>query len=361
MALNKIHWQTIKNKILAKSDSVLGIDIGTGSIKIVEIKRKNERAVVTKIAVADFDAVIFDDSRLLKPELTAMLRRQVATNGFNSCRAVTAIGGRSIFIRQITVPPMTEGELREAIKWELEKYIPYAPDNCYYDFAVLGAAGSGIGLRVLLAAAIKDHIDTLVTVLKDCGLQPIAIDGEAFALYRSLRNAENSLLLDIGQHLTQLIIYQQGIPEITRNIPLAGRRFTELLMKELGLDAEKAEQWKQVGQDLLPPVSQAGIYSPAQEQMLLLVAELAREIRRTIEVYQSQHKEAAIEKIIVGGGGASLPHLVDRLKLFFDIPVILHDAAAAIEHSPAVDAGYLQDIGPRLGVAVGLALRGGTG
>lgn len=360
MALNKIHWQTIKNKILAKSDSVLGIDIGTGSLKIVEIKRKKERAVVTKIAVADFTAVISADSRLLRPELAAMLRRQIAANGFESRRAVAAIGGRSIFIRQITVPPLTEGELREAVKWELEKYIPYA-DNCYYDFAVLGAAGNGIGIRVLLTAAVKEPIDTLVAVLKDCGLQPIAIDGEAFALYRLLDNAENSLLLDIGQHVTQLIIYQQGIPEITRNIPLAGRRFTELLMKELGLDAEKAEQLKQARPDLLPPVSQAGNYSQAQEQMLLLVAELAREIRRTIEVYQSQHKEAAIEKIIVSGGGASLTHLVDRLKLFLDIPVILHNAAAAIEHSPAVDAGYLQAIAPRLGVAVGLALRGGAG
>lgn len=353
-------WDHVKNKLIQKSDKVLGIDIGTGSLKIIELNFKNERPVVTKLAIADFSDNLFEDGRLVKPdELTSVLQHQLATGGFSSREAVIAIGGRSIFIREVVFPQMAEDELKEAIKWDMEKYVPYAPDSFYYDFSIIGTANNGLEMRVLLVAAPKYHIDALVSVLKLAGLKPIAVDGEAFALYRSIAKAENSILVDIGQYMSQIIVYQQGIPTVTRIIPLAGQRFTEVIMNALDLDVNEAERLKQRQQGLLPAVNHSLEHSDLHKQMLLLVQELAREIRRTVEFYQVQNKEAIIEKIIISGGGANLDNLVQHLNTLLDIPILLHNPADIVEYSASYDRQYIKDIAPRIAAAIGLALRGG--
>ncbi|QJW48729.1 type IV pilus assembly protein PilM [bacterium BFN5] len=356
----KTLWDHVKNKFIQKSDKVLGIDIGTGSLKIIELNFKNERPVVTKLAIADFSENLFEDGRLVKPdELTSVLQHQLSTGGFSSREAVIAIGGRAIFIREVVFPQMAEDELQEAIKWDMEKYVPYAPDSFYYDFSIIGTANNGLEMRVLLVAAPKYHIDSLVSVLKLAGLKPIAVDGEAFALYRSIVKAENSILVDIGQYMSQIIVYQQGIPTVTRIIPLAGQRFTEVLMNALDLDVYEAERLKQRQQGLLPAVNHSPEHTDIHKQMLLLVQELAREIRRTVEFYQVQNKEAIIEKIIISGGGANLDNLIQHLKTMLDIPILQHNPADIVEYAASYDHQYIKDIGPRIAAAVGLALRGG--
>lgn len=359
MRINKL-WDHVKNKLIQKSDKVLGIDIGTGSLKIIELNFKNERPVVTKLAIADFSNSLFEDGRLVKPdELTSLLQHQLATGGFSSREAVIAIGGRAIFIREVVFPQMAEDELKEAIKWDMEKYVPYAPDSFYYDFSIMGTANNGLEMRVLLVAAPKYHIDALVSVVKLAGLKPIAVDGEAFALYRSIAKAENSILVDIGQYVSQIIVYQQGIPTVTRIIPLAGQRFTEVIMNALDLDVNEAERLKQRQQGLLPAVNHTLEHSDLHKQMLLLVQELAREIRRTVEFYQVQNKEAIIEKIMISGGGANLDNLVQHLNALLDIPILLNNPADIVEYSACYDHQYIKDIAPRIAAAVGLALRGG--
>lgn len=359
MRINKL-WDHVRNKLIQKSDKVLGIDIGTGSLKLIELNFKNERPVVTKLAIADFSNNLFEDGRLVKPdELTSLLQHQLATGGFSSREAVIAIGGRAIFIREVVFPQMAEDELKEAIKWDMEKYVPYAPDSFYYDFSIMGTANNGLEMRVLLVAAPKYHIDALVSVVKLAGLKLIAVDGEAFALYRSITKAENSILVDIGQYVSQIIVYQQGIPTVTRIIPLAGQRFTEVIMNALDLDVNEAERLKQRQQGLLPAVNHTLEHSDLHKQMLLLVQELAREIRRTVEFYQVQNKEAIIEKIMISGGGANLDNLVQHLNALLDIPILLNNPADIVEYSACYDHQYIKDIAPRIAAAVGLALRGG--
>lgn len=359
---NRSVWQALRNKLPARAGSLLGVDIGTGSVKIVEIKKTAGKAMVNNIAIADFDAAVFEDGRLIKPEeLTAILQRQIAASGFNSRQAVAAIGGRSMFIRQITVPPMTETELKEAVKWEAVQYLPYAPDQCYYDFAILDSSGNEAGLKVLLAAAPRETIDILTDVLTACDLQPVAIDGEAFALYRTLSKAENSLFLDMGRHLSQIILYQQGIPAATRLSRVSGERFTEVIMRMLKLDIREAEQLKKQQENLLAPVHPVGKYSEIQKQMLLLIQELIGELRQTVEIYQSRNKALVIDKIIVGGGGANLSHFIEQLRVLPNVPVVLHTALAAIEYAPVFDAGTIRATASRLAVAAGLALRGADG
>lgn len=357
---NRSVWQALKNKLPAGGGSLLGVDIGTGSVKIVEIKRTAVNAIVKNIAIADFDAAVFEDGRLVKPEeLTAILQRQIAASGFNSRQAVAALGSRSMFVREITVPPMTETELREAVKWEAVQYLPYAPDRCYYDFALLGSSVNEAGLKVLLAAAPRETIDILTDVLTACDLQPVAIDGEAFALYRTLSKAENSLFLDIGRHLSQIILFQHGIPVATRLSQVAGKRFTEVIMRVLKLGIREAEQLKRQQENLLAPVEK---HPEIQNQMLQLVQELVQELRQTVEFYQSRNTALVVDKIIVGGGGgAVLSSFLEQLKILLNVPVVLHTALAAIEYAPVFDAGTIRATASRLAVAAGLALRGADG
>jgi type IV pilus assembly protein PilM len=352
-------WTIIKNKLIKRTEKLLGIDIGTGSLKIIEINLQPQRPVITKLACAEFQETFFEDGRLIKPEeLAGVLRQLLNTHGFSSREAVVAVGGRAIFIREVAFPQMTESELREAIKWDMEKYVPYAPESFYYDFSVIGDSENGLEMRVLLVAAPKHHIDGLVGMLKQAGVRPVAIDGEAFALQRSLIKAENAVLVDIGKYMSQLIVYQEGIPTVTRIIPLAGQRFTEAVMGTLELEESEAERLKERQKGLLPPTTNT-IQSEIHEQMLLLVEELAREIRRTVEFYQIQNKEAVIEKVLLTGGGANLDNLIEQLNIMLDIPLSLHCPTERVEYSAAYDAQYIKSIAPRLSVAIGLALRGG--
>lgn len=360
---NSSVWQALKNKLPARGGSLLGVDIGTGSVKIVEIERTAVNAIVKNIAIADFDAAVFEDGRLVKPEeLTAILQRQIAASGFNSRQAVAALGGRSMFVREITVPPMTETELREAVKWEAVQYLPYAPDRCYYDFALLGSSVNEAGQKVLLAAAPRETIDILTDVLTACDLQPVAIDGEAFALYRTLSKAENSLFLDIGRHLSQIILYQHGVPVATRLSQVAGKRFTEVIVRVLKLGIREAEQLKRQQENLLAPVQPVEKHPEIQKQMLQLVQELVQELRQTVEFYQSRNTALVVDKIIVGGGGgAVLSNFLEQFKVLLNVPVVFHTALAAIEYAPVFDAGTIRATASRLAVAAGLALRGADG
>ncbi|MEG6585547.1 type IV pilus assembly protein PilM [Dendrosporobacter sp. 1207_IL3150] len=357
---SKVLWDKIKNRILRKSDKVLGIDIGTGSLKIVELSFNNERFVVKNIAIGDFPENLFEDGKLVKvDEFTYILQQLVATSGFSSRDAVLALGGKSIFIREIAFPKMAEEEIREAIKWEMEKYVPYAPDSYHYDFSIVGEVENGMELKVLLVAAPKVNIDPIIAVVKNAGLKPVAIDGEAFALYRTLENAENSMIVDIGQFASQLIIYQNGIPTVTRMIPISGQRFTEAVMSALDLDETEAELLKKRQKNLLPQVNGINDNTEIHDQMMMIVDELAREIRRTVEFYQIQNKHSSIEKIIISGGGACLDNLGEQLKSILDLPIVLNSASGTIDYSPSFDPNYIKDVAPRLAVAIGLALRGG--
>lgn len=349
----------IENFLLKKSNDLIGIDIGTGSMKLVEIAWQKNHPVLKNFGIAELPDKTIEDGRIVNSQLlTQTLSQLLATTHTVSKNVVVAVGGRVMFARELIFPKMTIEELGEAIKWDVGKYIPYTPGSYYFDFAIVGKGNTDTEIKVLLVASPLENVTNIINIIKNAGLTPVAVDVEPLAVYRSFNNAERAMVIDIGAMLSQVTVFQNGSPAVIRNIPIGGQNFTQAIMEGLDIKYNEAEKIKH-NQVIL---SQANIdkkYLNVQQQMESLVAEFARDINRTAEYYQQQNKNVSIDKIFITGGGAKLNNIIESLARKLDRPAVLHDPLIKLTIPTSFDKTHLEKVAPQLGTAIGLALRGG--
>lgn len=363
MSANK--FDKIKGKIanwLTKPPTrVVGIDIGSGCVKAAEILFSNGQAELSAVGLLDLPENVIEEGYITNTDaLTEVIRQLLISSGIVSRELVVAVSGRSVFVREVMLPVMNQEELQEAIKWDMEKYVPYEPGSYYYDFVVIGPGNNELEIKVLLVAAPHGIVNTLVNVVKQADCKPIAIDIEPLAIYRTLRDADNALIIDIGSYVSQLVMFQGASPAVSRFIPLGGRSFTEAIMRSLRINYAEAEHLKLCQTGQLKHPDSAGELPIIHQQFELLIDELAREVRRTVDYYQVQNQEAVIDKLYLCGGGARLtnllPHIAAKLGR---LPVLMHNPLAAVTSSPSLDTYYLQAMASQFAIAIGLAMRGG--
>jgi len=347
------------NWLIKQPASAVGIDIGSSCVKAAEVSFGNRQKVLRAVGVLDLPKNVMEDGVITNAKaLTEVIRQLLINSGIVSREVVVAVSGRLVFVREVMLPVMNQAEIKEAIKWDMEKYVPYEPGSYYYDFAVVGPGNNELEIKVLLVAAPHELVNTLVNVIKQADCIPIAIDIEPLAIYRSLSDAKTAMIIDIGSQVSQLMLFQGASPAVSRFIPIGGLSFTEVIMRTLGLDYAEAERLKQrrhsensdfEGKQLL-------IY----QQFDLLVDELAREVRRTVEYYQAQNREAVFDKLYLTGGGAKLTNLPQYIAAKLGgVPVLLHNPLTAVTLSPGIDTHYLQDMALQFALSIGLAMRGG--
>lgn len=339
----------------------VGLDIGSTAIKIAEVRRNQRQPELVAAVIEELPANTVRDGYILnKEKLTETLQQAWALHGIEGTHVVLSLSGQAVVIREVSFPEMNDKELRQAIKWELDKYIPTTEAaNYYFDFAILEAPQAGRDIRVLLVAAPLEMITGITNAVKQAGLKPLAIDIEPLALQRTMEKADNVIIIDIGANCCQLNLFQQGFPLVSRFIPLSGARFTEVIMQALVLDFYDAEKFKIQANALMQRNQAALVPASVQQGLKLLAAELAREIRRTTDYFQMQNREATFERIVLTGGGAKLASLTDNLsELLTEMQVITHSPLHLLQISPSLNLEHLEKIKLQMAVAIGLALRG---
>ncbi|SFL40158.1 type IV pilus assembly protein PilM [Pelosinus propionicus] len=352
-------WKRIQKLFLEGKQDVVGIDFGTGAIKIVEISWSKGRPVLKSFGLEMLPPEIIENGQISNSKrLTNILIQLLAKTRISSKYAVTAVGGREILARELILPVMTKEELKEAIKWEQEKYISYPPDSFYFDYSIMGRGDIESEIRVLLIASPHKTINTITSILKNAGLIPVAIEVEPLALYRTFTDAENVMIIDIGELLSQITVFQNGFPVIIRNIPLGGQRMTEVIMQAKSISFYEAEQLKKRHIDLFS-LDDSKERNGERQHLELFFAEFLRDVQRTAEYYQLQNKMVSIDNVYLTGGGSQIKNLVFYLSKQLDLPVVMHDPLFKLEIPESFDRSYLQNIAPQLGAAIGLSLRGG--
>ena len=352
-----MRFRSFLEAIAGRREDAIGIDIGSGSIKMAEVTMRSGRPFLKKMAVFDAPPSVIKDGAILDEELLIdTLQRMTSRNGFAGRQVATAVGGRSLFIREAVFPRMNENELRQAIRWDLDKYVPFSPEQLYFDFWVAGTGATELELRVLLVAVPRNVIDTLSRVLNKAGLKPVAVDIEPLAIQRTLPETSDCMLIDSGAGVSQVSLFQKGSPVFTRNIPIGGNRFTEAMMEGLEIGREEAELLKHNGAELFAEATDP-VREPVIAQVERMVGELAGEVRRTLEYYQVQNRNVNISRVFLTGGGAKLAMLPEKLTQILDLPVSLHDPLASMELPTSFNLQYLRGVGPQMSVAVGLAMR----
>lgn len=350
----KAAGQLLCRMLTPQPSTTVGLTIGSENIQFAEVRWIQGKPELIVAGIEETPANSVKDGYILNEEiLVESLRRIWALHGISGKHVTVALCGQAVLMRELLFPVMSNEELRQAITWELDKYIPSKDaENYYFDFTIVESAQSLTTCRVLLVAAPLAMINGITGVLKAAGLIPQAIDLEPLALQRTMKQANDAIVADIGDKCCKLYLFQQGVPLVARFIPFSGARSTEVIWQQpVADDLRKAEKEKEPYRHEPAAVSyqdQAG-----------LVAALAREIRRTIDYYQMQNSNAFVDKIIVTGGRAQPGILAASLQeLLPGIEVVVHSPATLLQISPSLSKERMQEIELPIAVTIGLALRG---
>jgi type IV pilus assembly protein PilM len=340
--------------MFGKSRSILGLDIGSNTIKAIELSQEGERFVITGYGQMEIPS---------EETQRDVIREVLATYGLRAKRVVTAVSGRSVIVRYVSMLKMTDEDLQNAIKFEADKYIPFEVDEVVLDCQRLEdeqtlAADDSDEMKVLLVAVKRSLIEDHISLIQQASLIPTIIDIDSFALGNSfefkdllsprMEEKEKVIaLIDIGANKTNINIKRGRVSYFTREIYLAGNDFTDAISKRLGLESHEAESLKKDPGDRIGELMEA--VSPTIE-------DLGNEIHLSFDYYENQF-DSEVEEVYLSGGGGKFPQLEETFARIFDRKTSLWDPTENLEVSGRVDVDMLRENASQLAICVGLASR----
>jgi len=304
------------------------------------------------------DAIV--DNSIMDPSaVVAVIRDLVESRKVKTKNVATSISGHSVIIRKILMPIMTEEEMEASIQWEAEQYIPFEISEVNLDAQILGPdANDASQMSVILVAAKKDFVNDYVALFKECGLNPVVMDVDCFAVANvfeanyGVLDQESVALIDLGASSVNVNILKGGMSVFTRDIQMGGNVYNEELQKRLGLssgDAEKVKLGGEVGG--VAPGTVAAIIEDATEI-------LATDIQRSLDFFSASSSDDRPKKIFITGGVSKVPAVSASLAQRLGVEVQLIDPWRQVSwNKKDFDADHLQAVGPLFTVAVGLAMR----
>ena len=338
--------------------SLLGLDIGSHSIKLIEISQSG--STYSLLAAGSIPTPPKALQSALEADHQAVaqaIRQLIKETGAKSSSVAIALPESQVFTRVIEMPALSPHELASAINWEAEQYIPLPLDQVNLDYSVLrDAKETGTNkMEVLLVACPKALLEKYLTIIELSELIPVAAETEiiatARALVRSIANIKTGVLLvSLGAQTTDLAIIKNGVLAFTRSISAGGEALSRALVSGLDFNANQAEEFKRtygLEQDKL----QGKIVNAVKPIMDTIVGE----IKRALAFYAEKHKDDRVETILLSGGTAKLPGMVVYIAQNVGIEAQLANPWVGITRDPRFRV--LDGEGPTFAVSVGLSLR----
>lgn len=352
---------------LFKRRSYVGLDLGSAAVKAAQVERAGDAWKVTRSAVVPVPPGAIRDGVVSDQEAaSAAIRTALRTGKISATSAVIAVAGGSVIVRTVRIPKMPEATLRKSIKFEAGRYVPSSIEDSFIEFEILGEAENG-QMDVLIVASPREIVETRIRACEKAGLEVEMVDIEPFAMYRSLvesnydrgLSAETLALVDIGGSTTNVSVVSAGIFAMTRTIPQAGKTLTEALKNYFKLNDEDAEQGKSQ-LDLGPLLAENQVMeNPPLRVVQPHIDDLIREIRRSLNYYQSQQTDnqqpKPVTRLILTGGASKMMGLASYVEHKLGIPV----SCSGVYDNPRFlqASGEGGERGLELSVASGLALR----
>lgn len=353
------------------SKDVVGLDVGTHSIKLVRLKKGKKGFELLNFGMMPLPPETIVDETIEKPEVvTEAIKNLFKMEKIKTKEVVTAVSGQSLVIKKINVPKMTEDELAESIRVEAEQYLPFAIEDVNVDFQIIKEITPEKGetkeeegeppkatMDVLLVAARKELIENRNKPILDAGLKPVIVDLDVFAIENGYElnygvpHGEVVALIDMGATFTNVNILVDGVTEVTRDIPGGGNRINHELQKSFNTDHEGAERLKMgIG---LNGISEKDVANT----ITTVLGELSHEINKMFHDF-IKSTEKNINRVILSGGCARIPGIEKILTENFDIPTEIIDPYKNIKINPKIfDPQYIQDMAPLAAISIGLAMR----
>jgi len=344
---------------LGGSKQIIGMDIGSSSIKIVELKQSGKDLEVTRVGVEPLAPEIVVDGAIVDTgQVSNSIAKLFNEHKIKTKNVATAVSGHSVIVKKLSLQQMPDEELEAAIPMEAAQHIPFDIAEVNLDYQILETPPDSPVMDVLLVAVKKDKILNYTNVITLAGRTPVIVDIDAFALQNVYEyNYEPApdvtvALLNLGASVMNINIVRGHTPLFTRDVSVGGNQYTDSLQKELDLGFDEAETLK-------TGVTLPGISDEARMPVIKSVSEIiVLEIQRTFDFFRATAGGEQIQKLYLAGGSARVYGLADLMKQEMGIPV---EQLNPFRRIRAPETGPIGEIvaaqGPRLSVAVGLALR----
>jgi type IV pilus assembly protein PilM len=348
--------------VFRKPKTVVGLDIGSSQVKAVELRPSGKAFRVAAFAAVAVPADAIVDGAIIDADAVVGAIRRLfdSSKAFKSKDVCASLSGNTVIVKKITLPAMSETELRDSIHWEAEQYIPFDIQDVNLDYQILTPQGPEAGgtMDVLLVAAKKEKISDYTNVITQAGRVPVVVDVDAFALQNAyeanygLQPGRIVALLNAGASAVNINVVRGDQSIFTRDISIGGNAYTEAVQKELGLPFEVAEQLKKG-----VPVDGATV-EDAEPVVRAVTENVLLEIQKTLEFFKATAGVDHVDVIMLSGGLSNVEGFQEALADRLGVPVEHFDPFKTIAWDPKVLGGrQAVDVSATAAVAVGLALR----
>lgn len=344
-----------------KQAPLIGIDISSAAIKLLELSQNGPRYKVESYAVAPLpqDAVI--DKNIAKVDVIAdAIKQAIKLSGTKVKNASVAVAGSAVMTKMITMPAgLSDDDMADQIMVEADQYVPYALDEVNLDFEVQGQNEKNPEMvDVLLAASRRENVDDRVEALTKAGLKPKIVDVEAFAMENAFTLLAGQLpeaiagqtvaIADIGAALASLSVIHDGRTIYTREQGFGGKQLTEEIQRRYGLSYEEAGLAKRRGG--LPDNYLTDVLEPFKKAMV-------QQIARSLQFFVSSSANRSIDGIVLAGGCSSIPAIERLVEQSLGVPAVVANPFINMALSNRIRPQSLSSDAPALMIACGLALR----
>lgn len=349
----------VRKLFYPKPDKVLGIDIGPDRIKIVQLNMKaGKKPEVTDYLLQDLPPELKGTGLFAVPDgLSDFLGEIINKHGFTAKACVFTLGGRNSFVRGITMPPMSDTELGDAVLWDSSQYVPYENDTYYLDYAKYSELDKEGQQPIILVAAPKEVIDLLVATGEKLQLNILKIDVDVLAADRALGSSYGDfVLLSLVRNYSMMTIFQKGAPVAQRSIPASAISFAKIIAEKMNVSMSEALEIMQT-EDLLTveKLETAKVREALEKE----IDELIKECRRTCDYFILNNKNAAFTSMVLSGGGSVLKGLAKYMNSQIDIKVERFDVLQKVNFDSRFEKKKVESNAPALVIAIGAALAGG--
>ncbi len=340
---------------------VLGLDIGTSSVKMAEVATSSRGAKLLRLGYTALPPGVVSGGEINDvAQLAEAIRAVHVEGGFKTKRVCIGLFGTSVITKKISMPKMDKKLLQEQIRWEAEQYLPFDISEVTLDYHVLNtpSAAGPDNIDVLLVGAKQEYVFRFIEAVSLSGLSTSIIDVSALALancfeYNYGRLPQAVSLLNVGSDVTNFVVIDHGEVVYCRDIPLGGSSFTSDIAKELGVSVQEAETLK------LSAAHQEPVPDEVHNSIKGTTEILADEVSNSFDFYVSMASDQqSISKIYLSGGSVGIPGLAEQITKTTSVPVAAFEPFQRIGlGSKTLSPDYIQQITPFLPVVMGLALR----
>jgi len=361
-----------------KPQSYLGVDIGKTSVKIVELKQIKGKSTLVNYGYSEESKDFSNEDLQLDVDKSAQIIKNICNkSGIKNINCIAAMPSFSVFSSVLNLSHANKKDIDNAVMLEAKKVVPLDLDEMILDWKIVAEpskkeVGNPLNnenngknqneeknntdkenLRVLLTGAPKSLVKKYISIFKEAKMNLLSLETEMFSLVRSLIGSDPNVIaiVDLGAVNTDIAIIENGLPMFSRSLDSGGIMLTKAISGSLKVDFNRAEQFKIDLSSSTENSAEGGFPKTIEETITPIV----NEIKYSLNLFQQENNKK-IEKLVLSGGGASLSNITNYLSKILNIKVIIGDPWSRLSY-PLDLKSTLDEIGPQMSIAIGLAMR----